>query len=265
MTRKSIYSVISVLLLTILFLFAPFTRMTVDSKIGSVFPIVVLTKYSNTMAIGDEFYLTAVTSTGKKPSFKSSKSSIASVNTYGLVTAKKAGTCKITAKIKDAEASCVITVKPTTISIRPASLSLYRQSTKQLSAVVSTGHTPVWKSSKSSVATVDENGCVTAIKHGTAKITAKADGATATCTITVKQPTIRLSASSLSMLTGDTQTLSAVVSSHIKPEWSTSNMNVVSVDQTGRITARQKGRAYIYAREDGVKASCIVTVKDPQP
>ena len=262
MKRKSIYSILSVFLLAIVFLFTPFTRMTVDAK-SNLFPIVVLTKYSHTMSVGDEFCLAAITSTGKFPTFRSSKSSVASVNTYGVVTAKKAGTCKITAKIKGGEASCAVTVRPTTVIIRPASITMFRQDTKKLTADVSTGHIPVWKSSRSSVVEVDENGTLTAIKHGTAKITAKVDGTTAVCNVTVKQPAIKLSASSIELNEGDSQTLSAYVSSGNKPEWTTSNMNVATVDQNGRVSARQKGRAYIYAREDGAKASCRVTVKDP--
>lgn len=263
MKRKSIYSVLSVLLLAVVLLFTPLTRMTVDAKIKELFPIVVLTKYSHTMSIGDEFHLAAVTSTGKLPTFRSSKSSVASVNTYGVVTAKKAGICKITAKIKGGEASCAVTVRPTTVTIRPSSITLFRQNTKKLTADVSTGHIPVWKSSRSSVVEVDENGTITAIKHGTAKITAKVDGATATCTVTVKQPTVNLSASEIELDIGKTQLLSASVSSGNKPEWTTSNMNIAAVDQNGRVTALRKGRAYIYAREDGAKASCRITVKDP--
>lgn len=265
MTRRSIYSIISILLLTVLFLFTPLTRMTTSADAAALAlpPVIVLTKYSKTMAIGEEFGLIAVASNGKQPTFKSSKSSIASVNTYGLVTAKKAGTCKITAKIKNAEASCKITVKPTTLSIKPTSITLYRQGTKQLTASVSNGHTPVWKSSKSSVAVVDENGMVTAMKHGTAKITATVDGVSKYCTVTVKQPKIKLSASTLTLNAGDTRKLSATVSSGNTPEWSTSNSNILSVDQDGNITALKKGRAYIYAREDGIKASCVVTVSEP--
>ena len=60
---------------------------------------VILTQYTKTMKIGDEFYLTAVTSTGKKPKFSSSDSKIAAVNTYGKITAKKAGTATITIKV----------------------------------------------------------------------------------------------------------------------------------------------------------------------
>ncbi len=263
MTRKSIYSIISILLLSVLLLFTPFTRMTVHA--ATLHPLIVLTKYSKTMSVGDEFQLIAVASNGKQPAFKSSRSSIASVNTYGLITAKKAGTCKITAKIRNAEASCQITVKPTTLTIRPGSFSLYRQAQKQLTASSSTGHPAVWKSSKSSVATVDENGLVTAVKHGTAKITATVDGVSKSCTVTVKQPKIKLSSSELSLTAGDTHRLSATVSSGNHPEWSTSNMNVISIDQNGNIKALQKGRAYVYAREDGIKVRCAVTVSEAQP
>lgn len=262
MTRKSKYSILSIVLLTILFLFSPLTRITVSAASLQLPPVIVLTKYAKTMAIGEEFGLIAVASNGKLPTFKSSSSSIASVNTYGLITAKKAGTCKITAKIKNAEASCKITVKKTSLTIRPTSISLYRLGERQLTASVSTGHTPVWKSSKSSVATVDENGVVTAVKHGTAKITATVDGVSKVCTVTVRQPVIKLSASTLAMNVNETRTLSASVSSGNTPEWSTSNSNVLSVDQNGNITALKKGRAYVYAREDGIKTSCVVTVSE---
>lgn len=129
---------------------------------------------------------------------------------------------------------------------------------------MSTGHTPTWKSSKSSVATVDENGRITAVKHGIAKITATVDGVSQYCTVTVKQPKVKLSAAKLSMEAGSTRTLTAAVSSGNRPEWSTSNSNVLSVDQNGNVTALKKGRAYVYAREDGIKASCAVTVNEPE-
>ncbi len=266
MTRKSIYSILCIILLTILFLFTPLTRMTIiaDAAPLSLPPWIVLTKYSKTMAVGEEFGLIAVASNGKQPTFKSSKSSIASVNTYGWITAKKAGTCKITAKIKNAEASCNITVSQTTLTIQPSNITLYRNGTKQLTAAVSTKHTPTWKSSRSSVACVDENGLVTAVKHGTAKITATVDGVSKSCTVTVKQPTIKIQPGTLAMTVGSTRRLCATVSSGNPPQWSTSNSSILSIDQSGNVTARKKGRAYIYAREDGKKASCQVTVSEPE-
>lgn len=262
MARKSFYSVLSVIIAVFL-LAAPASRMSAYAKTPAVIPFIILTDYTKTLSVNEEFYLIAVTSTGKMPAFKSSKSSIASVNTYGLVTAKKSGTCKITAKIKNAEASCKVTVKKTGVTLSAAKITLYRNGTQQLRATVTSGSAPTWKSSRSSVATVDENGLVTAVKHGTAKITCKADGVSKTCAVTVKQPTVKLTPSTLKLSVGESRTLKASVSSGNAPVWSTSNLNIVDVDENGTITARQKGRAYIYAREDGVKASCIVTVTEP--
>ena len=95
-TVFTVFSMISMLLLS------NFQMTTAYASSGYEF--VVLNSYSKTLSIGDEFYLLAVTTNGKKPSFSSSNSSVASVNTYGKITAKKAGTATIKAKIKNGEA-----------------------------------------------------------------------------------------------------------------------------------------------------------------
>ena len=68
--------------------------------------LVILSRYRATLKIGDSFTLAGIASNGKWVRFKSSKSAVASVNTYGRVTAKKAGTCTITGKVAGGEASC---------------------------------------------------------------------------------------------------------------------------------------------------------------
>ena len=75
--------------------------------------LVILSRYRATLKIGDSFTLAGIASNGKWVRFKSSKSAVASVNTYGRVTAKKAGTCTITGKVAGGEASCKITVTKT--------------------------------------------------------------------------------------------------------------------------------------------------------
>ena len=50
-----------------------------------------------------------------------------------------------------------------------------------------TNKTVTWNSSDPSVATVDQNGKVTALLEGTTTITAKAGDKTATCSVTVKK------------------------------------------------------------------------------
>lgn len=91
-------------------------------------------------------------------------------------------------------ANCVVTVRPAqqaAVSVQPATLELAPGGTSILTATVtpSTADQAVtWTSSDNSVATVDENGIVTAVSAGEATITATsvANGRTATCAVTVQ-------------------------------------------------------------------------------
>ena len=97
-----------ILLPIILCIFLIFPSCAGNVKIAeasSPISFVILSSYKKTVDIGDEFYIIAVTSNGKRPKWSSSSSKIASVNSYGKVTAKKEGTATITAKINNAEAS----------------------------------------------------------------------------------------------------------------------------------------------------------------
>ena len=208
------------------------------------------------------YQLTATSSTGNEITWKSSKTSVATVDEDGLVSSHSVGKCDITATCDGITKTCHITVKAPAIRLSKTSKKMYRGDTFSLSATVSSGKQVTWKSSKSSVAIVDSDGNITAISHGQAIITASCDGTSKTCTITVAQPSIKLSDSALTLAAGEEYHLNADVSSGAKPEWSSSNINVVSVDTDGNICARQKGKAYIYAKEDGVKVSCIVTVTE---
>ena len=89
----------------------------------------------------------------------------------------------------------------TGISLNNSNLSLYTGKTATLTATVTpenaTNKAVTWKSSDDTIATVDNNGKVTAVKEGTATITATAadgSGVYATCTVTVNQSTYSISA-----------------------------------------------------------------------
>lgn len=222
---------------------------------------VVLLSYSSAKMENDKaLQLYAYSSTNHTVTWKSSKPSVASVDNNGLVVSRKVGFTTISATVDGTTKYCSITVMPPTIKLSHNSKNLYRTYRFKLGAKVSSGKKPVFKSSRSSVAFVDSDGVVTAVKHGTAIISATVDGVTASCIVYVKQPTIKINPSSLTICVGQHLKLQAKVSSGVKPSWTSSNINVVSVDSNGKITARQPGKAYIYAKEDGVKASCIVTV-----
>lgn len=225
--------------------------------------LIILSQYSATLKIGQEFYLGAFVSTGRQPSFKSSNSRVASVSTYGLVTAKQAGSCRITAKSGNGEGSCRITVQKTTITLSQKAISLENGDTCRLKVTTSNGSVPGFSSNKKSVAVVDSSGLITACKPGTAVITVKADKTSATCRVTVKKPTISLSHTRASLFRCQKLQLEASVSSGITPTWKSSRSNVASVTDSGLVTAQKHGTAIITAKADGVSKTCEVIVTPP--
>lgn len=249
--------------LCFILIISSFTTQSISASSTNSISFIVLSKYKTTVDIGNEFYIVAVTSTGKKPTWKSSDSKIASVSTYGKVTAKKSGSITITAKIKNAEASCLVTVNKTKISLSKTNASIERGETITLTATTSNGSKITWKTSKSSIATIDKNGTITGVRPGEATVTASADGSSEICKITVKAPTVTLDKTSLKLYRHQTVKLSATVSSGVKPTWKSSKSSVVAVDGLGVITAVKHGTAVITATVDGVSKSCTVVVEKP--
>jgi uncharacterized protein YjdB len=233
-------------------------------KAADFFSFVLLSEYSSTANIGNEFYIIALTSNGKLPSWKSSNSKIASVNTYGKITAKKAGTTMITAKIRNAEASCRVKVNKTKISISKKSASMEHGEILQLFAVTSNNSQVSWKSNRRSIAVIDDNGFVTAMKPGEAVISASADGSKVTCKLTVKSPTISLSKTQIVLYRGQSAKIDANISSGISPAWKTNRKNIAQVDDAGKVTAIKHGTAIITATVDKVSKSCEVIVEKPE-
>lgn len=231
---------------------------------ASSFSLIVLSSYQEVVDVGDSFYLFAITSTGKKAAWSSSNSKTASVNTYGKVTAKKPGTATIYAKIKDAEASCRVTVRKTGITLSRTSLSLENGEQATLAATTTNASAVKWKSSKPSIASVDENGTVTAKKPGETSITAQADGTTVTCSVKVKKPRVTLSRSSATLYRKGTVKLSVDSTSPSTPSWKTNRKSVATVSDTGLVTAHKHGTALITVKVDGVVKTCEITVKQPE-
>ncbi|MDO5425919.1 MAG: Ig-like domain-containing protein [Eubacteriales bacterium] len=146
-----------------------------------------------------------VTGTSKKITWTSSKKSVATVNSKGKITAKKKGTATITAKFGSQKLTCKVTVKKasssaagtkpvTKIKLNTNRLTLNKGAETQLKATVSPSNASnkkvTWTSSNKNVATVSSSGIVTAVKKGTATITAKAadgSGKKVTCKVTVTE------------------------------------------------------------------------------
>lgn len=212
--------------------------------------------------------------------WESSNTSVATVNQDGKVTAVAKGSAIITAKSTDGSnisASCNVNVVKLVsgIVLSETEMTLNEGSTAKLTAIVSSGAnnpTLIWTSNNETVATVSQDGRVTAIAKGSAIITAKAtdgSGITASCKVNVIKLVngIVLSETEMTLEEGQTATLSAAVIPDVANNktiaWSSSDESIASVDGNGLITAHLQGRAIITATStDGsnISASCTVTV-----
>lgn len=128
-----------------------------------------------------------------------------------------------------------------------------------------------WTSDQPAVASVSEQGLVTAHKAGTAVITAKAElqtkdgiySGSASCTITIEKNKISLDKSKLTMYTCQTKQLKAKGISDKGVTWKSSKPNIASVSPNGTIKPKKAGRTTITATANGLSASCKVIIKNP--
>ncbi len=221
---------------------------------------IVLTAYSKTVRIGSEFYLGAFASNGRYPKWKSSNSKVASVNTYGLVTAKKAGKARITAKISGAEASCTVTVRKTTITLSKKSVTLEHDETYRLRAETSSGSSVSYRSKRPSIASITDDGIICGEKPGSTTITVSADNVKVTCRVKVRKPTITLSKTSLKLKEDQEYKLSATTSSGLEPSWRSTKPSIAEVDDEGNVYALKPGTTKICVSLDSTKKYCSLRV-----
>lgn len=153
-------------------------------------------------------------------------------------------------------------------------LSFMTTSVFQLQAVTSDGSSGgTWTSSDASAASVDENGVVTCWKVGNPKITYTQGESSASCALTITEPTVRILFAgavktdiSLSSVWGyEIQLVSDVSPAGSEVSWSSDNEAVASVTETGYVTAHMMGSATISCKCGTAKASCIVRVVDNPP
>ena len=199
--------------------------------------------------------------TNKTITWSSSNNKIASINSEGRITAKKAGSATITATTSNGKTStCLIsvTVPVTKITLNKKELSINKGGSSTLKASIEPSNASnkniTWSTSNSKVAKVDKNGKVTSVAGGTATITAKSsNGKTATCSVTVvsKITSLKLNKSDFILNYGSSTTLSVSITpsdaTNKTLSWYSKDTNIVSVDQNGKVTAKGIGRTQVYA------------------
>lgn len=174
------------------------------------------------------------------------------------------------------------TIKVSKVTLNKKSITLV----KGRSTILNTKVTPTnatnkklkWTSYNSKIATVDQNGKVTAKSRGVANIVAMAQdssGKYAICQVTVKQPvtSVKLNRKSATLkVKGNAKQKTVTLKAKVYPnnannktvKWSTSKSKIVIVNSKGKVIAKKKGTCYIIATaKDGSKksAKCKITVK----
>ncbi|WP_429844571.1 Ig-like domain-containing protein [Brevibacillus sp. FIR094] len=210
---------------------------------------------------------------GSKATWKTSKSSVATVNDDGVVTAKGKGTATITAKYKGYEVEIDIYVDTDSsgkLEADETSLSLKKGDRDTIQLTYDdeklSGSKATWKTSNSSVATVDD-GVVTAKGQGTATITATYKGYKVEIRVKVdynNSGKLEVNDSTISLKKGERETVTLKYDgtsiSNSNASWSTSRSSVATVSSSGMITATGKGKATITAQYKGEKVEIEVTV-----
>ncbi len=227
----------------------------------------------------------------KRISFSSSNTSVVTVTTEGGVIAVAVGNATVSATADGKSATVPVTVTPeqaATVTVNPSEVTLRRTNTRQFAAVARnaqnvpiTGSSFRWSSSNSAIASVDQNGLVTAIAPGpTVTITAESNQTVGTARVTVTELPIGSCsiAPANTKITVSQQTQPAVtlrdtagnVLSNVNRAigWTSDNEVAATVTaNSGLVTGRRAGTARITASSlettsANVSCSAVVEVVD---
>lgn len=206
------------------------------------------------------------------------KYKVVEVSQTGLVTPVQAGTTIVTVcnkKLTNIKAVCHVTVvagevKVKQVKLTPESKCVAPGKTFQLNAEVlpadAADKDVVFSSADDEIATVTEDGLVTGVKKGVTYIRATSkNGVYGECEVIVDETWVEFGTDKVTLIKGEIRTLSAKV----MPEdvqggtitWSSSDPEIVSVDQNGKITGLNAGEAEIkVVTSKGIEGSIKVVV-----
>ena len=207
--------------------------------------------------------------------WSSSKEAVATVDN-GVVTAKKAGSAVITAKVGAVTATCKVTVRQhvTSVKLNATRKVLYNGKATTLKATVypsnASNKAVTWKTSNSKVATVNAKGVVRAKKPGYAYITVttKDSKKTARCKVTVKAQKKSISLQKKGKSVNIKATVSpsntynkAITVSNSKKKVVKVSTSKIRSGKTVKVTALKKGSSKIkFTAADGSRKSTTVKV-----
>ena len=233
-----------------------------------------LNKTSMNLAVGNSEQLIASRSGG---SWRSTNTSIATVDTNGNVKGVGHGKTTITYTVNGIELSCDVEVTDnnpiTDIKLNKEILYLnqggYETLTETILPQNATGdHTVTWSSENTNIAKVSQSGTVSAVGPGQTNIVVRtSNGKVARCKVVIQAPlqSISLSEKDFTMTKGEEKTLTVSynpsnTTDNKSVSWYSSDSSIASVNN-GKVVGIKPGIATIYAECNGKKTSCEVKVK----
>lgn len=237
---------------------------------------IILNHTEASVVRGSELQLTATVlpenALEKTVQWSSDKKAVAVVDQTGLVKALSVGTANISAEAGGKKAVCILTVTAVPVESIVISLAddetgaavnaldLIRTKEAKFKATVTPEkaleeYSLVWSSSDDKIATVSDDGVVTAVsKEGVAEISVTVGDKTEKCTVTAKpRPVdfILCEETSKSLKVGDKWQVPLAVSPADNDDtiiWASSDESVAVVGETGLVEAKSKGNAKITAK-----------------
>ena len=230
----------------------------------------------------------------KNFSYVSSNTAVVTVSSWGSLHTKAVGTSDITISLGEKRYTVKVTVEdkisPDSLKFKDyfssdISINLTPSTEKELTVQTYASGADItlneWSNSNSSVGTVETVNAalgtykVKALSNGVTELTTTAkynNSLTLKITLTVSDAVVNkvtINPDSVFLAQGATKQLTTTVEPYGAPtgvRWESGDSDIVTVDETGLITARKKGTAYIraYSTADSKKYGlCSVTVADP--
>lgn len=220
------------------------------------------------------------TATNRGVVWSSSNNNILTVDSKGVVRAVGYGRATITAKAADGsgvfDTYTLTSLKPVTdIEVEPSYVTLREGASEKITATIIPSDATIkdidWSSSDPSIAAVDFDGEITAVKAGICYVYATStdgNGIVGKVKVTVKPSVpataVIINASSYTLLPGQSRALTY----RLKPststdtvKWVSSDPSVITVSSTGVVTAVGQGNAVIYCvTTSGVESECEIIV-----
>lgn len=211
-----------------------------------------------------KYTLKATSALGGTVKYATNNKNVATVDSKGVVTAKKAGTAVITATAGKCKVTCKVTVKNPGIAVKAAASTIYTKgqtATKITVTKIGVSGNAKFTTSDRRIATVDSRGVVRARKAGNARITVQVGKYKKVVTVRVRNASLKLARTAATVRRGKTTRIRVSAVPSGKVTYTSSNKRIATVTSRGVVKGIRRGTVTITVKCNGMTARFKVTVR----